>query len=163
MRKKWFFALALALLLTGCGAQETLETVLDEAVQPVMAQPKMTYVELPGEAASPAVETGNDRLYLCDGYEIAVQTLPGGDLQSTVNQVSGFNLDDLTLMETAQEGTKRYDFVWAAAGETGDRVAHCAILDDGNYHYCMTLIGDAERSEDLQLVWQQLFESFTLR
>ena len=128
-----------------------------------MAQPRSTYLELPGEAASPAVETGNDRLYLCEGYEIAVQTLAGGDLDATIRSVSGFEKDDLTVLATMQDDAMRYDFVWAAAGESGDRVGHCVILDDGAYHYCMTLMGDAELTEELQVVWQQLFESFSLR
>ena len=53
MRKCWIISLSLLLLLSGCGAAETMETVSDEMAAPVMAQPKQIYVELPGEAASP--------------------------------------------------------------------------------------------------------------
>ena len=62
--KKWMAFLALALALGGCGSRETLETVADEYVVAAMAQPKQIVVELPGEAALPAMESGGDRLYL---------------------------------------------------------------------------------------------------
>ena len=73
--KIWVVLLALALCLTGCGSQQTMETVADEWVVPVMAQPKQITVKLPGEAAMPAAESDSGRLYLCQDYEIALQTL----------------------------------------------------------------------------------------
>ena len=46
MKKCWMF-LVLAVLLCGCGAKETFETVADDLVQPVMASPRQITVQLP--------------------------------------------------------------------------------------------------------------------
>ena len=65
-------------------------------------------------------------------------------------------------METAADGIKRYEFVWAATGETGDRLGRGTVLDDGNYHYCLTVQRPAEGTGDAQIVWSQVFSSFSL-
>ena len=64
--------------------------------------------------------------------------------------------------ETAQDGAKRYDFVWASAGENGDQLGRAVILDDGNYHYCLSVLRDADTTEKSQIVWRDVFDSFKL-
>ena len=54
--KYWIFLLLMALLLTGCGAEDTFETVADELVLPVMAMPGRITVDLPGDTAMPVIE-----------------------------------------------------------------------------------------------------------
>lgn len=161
MRKCWIIVLLL-IMLNGCAAQETMETVSDEMISPVMSQPKQIYVELPGEAASPAVESDSGRLYLCGDYEIGVQILDGGDLESTIRTLTGYEKDALTVMETKKDELDCYEFVWYSAGETGDRVGQATILDDGSYHYCLTVLGDAEKAPGHQVFWDQMFQSFRL-
>ena len=160
--KRGIWLILFALILCGCAAEETLETVADEWLQPVMAQPRSILVDLPGEAALPAMENDAGRLYLCKDYEICLQTLPGGDLQSTVRTLSGFLPEDVTVMETEEEGMTRYEFVWASAGEKGERIGRAAILDDGNYHYCLSLLRDEAATADSQISWDQIFSSFRL-
>ena len=157
--KKWILLL-LMILLTGCGAEETFETVADELVLPVMAQPRFVCVDLPGETALPVIENDHGRIYVCNDYEIVLQTVESGDLESTIQTVSGLSRDDITVMETTADGVARYEFVWAAAGERGERLGRGVILDDGNYHYCMSVLRDAEAVS--QVVWRDVFESFTL-
>ena len=62
MRKRCVVAL-LALLLSGCGAQETFETISDEQIQPVSAEMREILVDLPAEAASPVSESEAGRMY----------------------------------------------------------------------------------------------------
>lgn len=161
--KKWMAFLALALALGGCGSRETLETVADEYVVAAMAQPKQIVVELPGEAALPAMESGGDRLYLGRDYEIALQTLAGGDLDATLRSVTGYGRDALTVVETQREEMPCYEFGWSCAGETGQQVGQGIVLDDGNYHYVMTALWDAEGEEDSQILWSEVFSSFCVR
>ena len=92
-------------------------------------------------------------------YEIMVETLASGDLNDTIRTISGFEKDQLTVLQTQQADTDRYDFVWTTAGERGERLGRAVILDDGNYHYCMTALRDAEESI---IVWQEVFSSFAL-
>lgn len=155
-------ALVLVLLLCGCGAEETMETLADELEQPVMAQPKSICVQLPGEAALPAMESDNGRIYVCRDYEIVLQTVEAGDLNGTIQEISGRLPEDLTVVQTEQEGATRYDFVWASAGEGGDQLGQAVILDDGNYHYTMTVTRKADSTASSQVVWSQVFDSFSL-
>lgn len=160
--RKWLFLLMLMLLLTGCRAEETFETVADELLLPVMAQPGHISVQLPGETALPVIENDSGRIYVCNDYEIVLQTLDAGDLAQTMKILSGHSREDLTVMETFCDGISRYEFVWAAAGETGDQTGRAVILDDGNYHYCMSVLRSADLAEKNQVNWDQVFSSFAL-
>ncbi len=160
MKKLWIWAL-LPLLFTGCAAEETFETISDEQILPVMASPREITVNLPEEAAAPVLENGEQRMYVCEDYEILIETMAAGDVNATVRALSGYEKEQVTLIETQWEEITRYDFVWASAGERGDRLGRAAILDDGQYHYCMSLLRDAEEQEDRE-VWDALFGSFAL-
>ena len=160
--KKILFFLMLPVLLTGCSAQQTMETISDEPVQPVAAEMHQVIVELPREAAAPTMETENGKLYICDSFTVSQQILAGGDLSKTVKSVSGFEPDALKLMQTNWENAKRYDFVWTAAGETGSQVCRACILDDGSYHYVLAATADASNGGQLQDTWREMFDSFRL-
>lgn len=160
--KKWFIFVIMVFLLCGCGAQETFETVSDEIVSPVMAQPREISVRLPDNAVSPVLENGSQQIYMSEDYEIVIEKLSAGDLNATVQALSGYETDQLTIMETQQNAVTRYDFVWVSTGERGDRLGRAVILDDGDYHYCMSALRDAASAEKSQIVWSDVFQSFTL-
>lgn len=160
--QKIILLVLVALLLSGCAAEETFETISDELVQPVMVQPEEVLVDLPGEAAMPAMESDNGRFYLASDYEIHIQTLEAGDLNRTIQTLSGYDQDALTVMETNLDGINRYEFVWTCAGENGDRLGRAVVLDDGTYHYTMTVLRDADTTETSQIVWNDVFRSFAL-
>ena len=109
----------------------------------------------------PAMESENGCVYICKDYEVAVQTLESGDLNATVQLVSGFDPDRLTLLKTNQDSFDRYDFVWTCAGES-QQLGRAAILDDGNYHDVISATVDAGLMEEYQEIWNGIFESFTL-
>ena len=150
------------LLLCGCKRQETMETIADEILLPVMAQPRDISVELPGETALPVVENDAGRLYLCNEYEIVLQTLDAGDLGRTMQTLSGMALEDLTVMETQAEDGKRYEFVWTSAGEGGEQLGRAVVLDDGTYHYCLSVLRNADKADKSQTNWNRVFQSFKL-
>lgn len=156
--KRWLWLL-LPVLLCGCGAEETLETVADEWVVPVMAQPREVSLRLPEELAMPVLEMEDRKLYLAEDYEIMLETIASGDLDATIRSLTGYGSDRLTVIRTGYHDTDRYDFVWSAAGESGERLGRGAILDDGTYHYCLSVLRDPEES---LIVWQDVFSSFSL-
>lgn len=160
--KKWMIVGLLALTLCGCGAEETFETVADVWVTEAAAEMREVAVTLPGEAAVPAIESSSGRMYLCEGYEVYIQTMDAGDLNATIQTVSGYAAEELTVMETELDGVSRYEFVWASAGEKGERLGQGVILDDGNYHYVMSVLRDAETTKTSQVVWSEVFQSFRL-
>ena len=105
---------------------------------------------------------GGDVMYDCDGYILLLQTFSSGDLTATVQNLSGFSPEQLTVIKTASDTTKRYDWVWTAAGEEGEVLGRASILDDGNYHYCLCTIAPADQSTVLSEEWSNLFGSFRL-
>ena len=161
--KKIAMVLLLPLLLSGCGARETLETVADDIpLQPVLAQPAEISVRLPDNAVSPVLESDSEQVYLCEDYEISIETRSSGDLAGTITALTGFDPEQLTVMHTETDGVDRYEFVWASAGEKGDRLGRAVVLDDGYYHYCMSVLRDAENPKKSQVVWSDVFSSFSL-
>ena len=159
MKKCWIILLII-LLFTGCGQTETLETVQDVCIQPVSAPAQQILLELPKDAAVPALQSEETGLfYDCGMYTVTVQTLPAGDLDKTVRTVSGFSVDALALMQTQQGNCQRYTFVWSAAGEGQQQVGRACILDDGNFHYVVTAMAPADSAGDLAASWQALFSS----
>ena len=157
--KQCVCVLLMVLLLCGCRAEETLETVNDEWIVPAMVQPRQISVRLPEDAVAPVLEQDDRQLYMVQGYEIMLETLASGDLNATIRALSGYEKDQLPDLETQQGDTDLYDFVWTTAGETGDRLGRAVILDDGQYHYCMSVHRDPGETD---ILWRDVFASFSL-
>ena len=158
--KKVCVLLVLVALLSGCADQPALETVFDQLETPVMAQMRQLSVALPKEATAPTLQSEDaGALYLCDGYTLTIQTMSAGDLDATLRSLSGFSKDQLTVMTTEKHGIRRYECVWSAAGEGGDQVARAVILDDGNYHYAVTVMADFSSAGDLADTWKEILDS----
>lgn len=161
--RKLILLLAAMLLLSGCAATETFETL-----GPILHQseefPAMATVELslPDSASTQTFSGGTDVLYECDGYTLLRQTLSSGDLHSTIRTLSGFSPENLTVLESGDASVKRYDWVWTAMGDSGDLVCRAAVLDDGNYHYCICVMAPAADAGVLNPEWNRLFSSFRL-
>ena len=160
--KKLVCLLLMALFFAGCGAEETFETVYDEILEMAPAIAREILLTLPLEAAVPASETEEGQIYLCDGFEIALQTLPAGDLNATVQAISGFAREDLTIIESGRGDYTRYDMVWSCAGENSHRIGKAAVLDDGNYHYVLSVLADEDRVAEYAGVWQEMMDSYSL-
>ena len=139
MKKAVSIALC-AVLLCGCSASETFETVDDEYVQSVIQQQKAVSLTLEPGAVAIQAEAGT--IYLCDGYDLCVEIRPSGNLSAS----------ELT----------RYESVWVSAGEGGDQVGRTVVLDDGLYHYCITFTAPAADAAALQATWQQILSSVNI-
>lgn len=161
--RRFLLVFLLAALLAGCGSTADYEGVSDVYAEQPLPSAAQLLVSLPPDASVLTVEdeqTGG--IWLCDGYSVAVQTLNAGDLDATLREVTGYGRAQLSLMELESDGLKRYECAWVCAGEGGDQVARTVILDDGSYHYCLTLLTNAELAGQLAEVWQQITGSVTL-
>lgn len=161
MKKMLLFLLS-CVMLAGCSAAPTFETLgLVQHQQNVTPTAAEVLLSLP---ASAAAETfgGADTVYECDGYTLVLQTLASGDMPATVRALSGFSPEKLTIMESTAENVRRYDWVWTAAGEGGDMICRAAVLDDGNYHYCVYTLAPAHNAGKLTEEWNGVFASFRL-
>lgn len=160
--KKLGILLGLLLLLTGCGGNEVFENV-EDVYAPITQTPMKLSLHLPDSAAVTTVSGNSGTLYVCDDFTVAVETFQGGDLQRTVKTVTGFTLDRLTVIQREKDGITAYRCVWTSAGEGGDQVARSLILDDGAFHYAVTVMAPAENVSALEDGWQEIFSSVTLR
>ena len=162
MKRVWILSLIAVVLLFGC-SRPVYETVGDEYVMQPPAEKLSVSLTLPDDAAEAAIHADADaRLYLCDGYEVVVQTLAVGSLDRALRSVTGFGEESLTVMKTRDVALDRYDCVWASAGEGGEQVGRLAVLDDGNYYYCVSVMADSAVAWDLSSIWQQILDSVTL-
>lgn len=161
--KKVCVVLLLMFVLTGCSAKPAYETLGNVWDDPVSAPQLSLQLELPEEAALMAMDTDkNEKIYLCNGYTLTVQTVPSGDINRTLQQTTGFTKDQLTVMKTQQENAARYMCAWSSAGEGGQQVGRAAILDDGSYHYVVCVMADAEDAGILTSDWQEILNSVSL-
>lgn len=161
--KKILLLILVVFVMTGCSAAETFET-LGQIQHQQDALPTMASIQLslPESAAEQTFGGGSDTVYECEGYTLVLQTLVAGDFDRTVRTLSGFSPEKLTVMESMMEQGKRYDWVWTAAGESGDLVCRASVLDDGNYHYCIYTLAPAQSAGTLAEEWNTLFSSFCL-
>lgn len=159
--KRWLCLVLTVLLLAGCSAQPTFETVADVQEQPVSAAVQQVLLELPSDAQLQTMQPDStDKLYLCNGYTVCLQTLPAGDLDSTLRTTTGYGRDDLAIMQTETNEGKRYRCVWATAGEGQTQVGKTCIVDDGNYHYVLTVMVPEESAGQLVKQTKAVMDSF---
>ncbi len=161
MKKCWIIVLAL-MLLTGCTgpALETLGSIPQRpSTEDAQAQ---VLLELPQTAVADVFGSEEDILYTCDGYTISMKTLPAGDLKATVQTLSGYDPQQLSIVESSSGAAERYDFVWTAAAEQGELVGRAAVIDDGAFHYCLCVYAQAADAGSLGEEWNRLFSSFYL-
>lgn len=162
MKKGWSIIILTAVLLAGCGTQETFETLADIYAHGPMREPREVTVRLPREAAAVANSAEDAVLYLCDGFDVTVQTFSGGDLDGTVRNVTGYSREDLTVIETGAGPYMRYDIAWSCAGEGEDQICRAVILDDGVYHYAVSCMGNQSDYKKVAAKWEEIFDSFDL-
>ena len=154
--------LLVLLMLTGCGQSEVYETVTDELMISTAAEPRQIRFDLAQDTLLPAMETDGGQLYLCGDFDVMIQTMESGDLDDTVFQICGFDLEELTFLQTGTGEIDKYEFVWTSVTDGGQQIGRATILDDGNYHYSMSATVDAKLMEEYQEIWNGIFESFTL-
>lgn len=162
--KKILLLTVLALALAGCGTEDetVFETVGDvEYEQVVMPDPELIYFDLPEGIASEAM-AGEDgsTLYNWDDFEVSVETMESGDLNRTIETITGIEAENLTVMGQSWNDMMLYQTVWCTAGEDGIRTGRAVIADDGNYHYCVSIT--SPEGTDSSEIYAQIVSSFRL-
>lgn len=141
--KKLCWILAAVLCLGGCVniTEPVMETVADEIIEPMAAEPKPMAVWLPDEAAAQTMADGAaGECYTWGESELRLQTHQGGDILSTLKNLTGLDPEKLTVMEYEKDGLQLYQTVWSCTSEEGVRLGRCMVADDGQYHYCISLV-----------------------
>lgn len=162
--KKWWIILPLALMLAGCSdtAEPVYETVGQIEYEPVVqAQPQHINVWTPADAAVETLAGEQDAvLYVWSDCELRVETLEAGDIQRTMETLTGIGYDGLTVMNYEKDGVEYYETVWTSGGEDGLYLGRALVADDGDFHYCLSLLSPEEA--DTGEVYAQICSSFAL-
>ena len=116
-----------------------METVTDGILEPVAAEPSAVSVWVPENAAAQTM-AGEGECYTWGENELRVQTFEGGDIRTTLQAVTGMDPERLTVMEYERDGVQLYQTVWSSTSEEGITLGRCMVADDGNYHYCISLL-----------------------
>lgn len=162
MMKKWIAIGLCAFLLTGCAAS-TFETLGDIPHQQVAApSAKKVVLSLPENAVQAVWGSEEDIMYVCGDYTLHLQTMDAGDVKGSISRLSGFDPENLTVVESRCGDHDRYEWVWTAAADGGDVICRCALLDDGNFHYAITVTADASAAGQLSQQWNDLLSTFCL-
>lgn len=159
--KKILCMLIAVMFLAGCSVQ-TFEKVEDMNDVQAMATPATLLMDLPEEAAAPAMKGSSGTLYFCGDYDIMVEVMPSGNLDNTLQTLTGFGRNELELVQTIRCGADCYEGVWSAAGEAGDHVGRVLVLDDGSFHYCVSVMAMAEDISACADDWNALLTSVAL-
>lgn len=160
--KKLFVLLLITSMLLGCGAEETFEVVEDVIPVEPVAVPQQFFVSLPDEAMTPTFQGDGEELYVCQGYTISKQIQDSGDMEKTVNTLTGHSQEDIQIIKTFYDNCDRYDLVWTAAGEEGLQLGRACILDDGNYHYILSTLAGEDTAGQLRDTFQDMYDSCKL-
>lgn len=153
----------LMLLLPGCGAQTVFETVADDYKPVALPAAAQISLHLPDEQAQLVMENDDKQIiYLYEDYCVSVQTASAGNIGQTLKNVTGFDQEDLMVIQMLSDGCQRYQCVWTSAGENGEQVGRACILDDGNYHYVVTVMGSEDSAGEMTDVWQDMLDSFDI-
>ena len=157
--KKLCWVLAAAICLVGCGNvdEPMMETVADQIIEPVAAEPAPLSVWVPEEAAAQTM-AGDGECYTWGENELRIQTMDGGDIRTTLQTLTGLDPERLTVMEYEREGIQLYQTVWSSTSEEGITLGRCMVADDGNYHYCISLLSPegADVTEDFTRICASL-------
>ena len=161
MKKLCVWILA-AVLLAGCSSQSYETRAAPCAAEPV-ATAGTICIRLPDGVSVPTLSTQTgDRIYIADDYEVCLQTMEGGDISTTLKSCTGYDRSNLTVLETEKDGMKRYDCAWTAAGEGTQTVGRMTVLDDGNFHYVLSVTAPADSAQSMLSAWTELSESFQI-
>lgn len=161
--KKLVYLILMALVLTGCGREEAVfETIGESAYTPVSApEPACISVWIPDSAAAQTAADGTAaEIYIWDDCEMRIQTMDGGDLDRTLEALTGRSADALTVVSYEKNGLKLHQSVWSASGEEGVQLGRCLVADDGVYHYCVSLVSPEDT--DSSDAYAQICASFSL-
>ena len=161
MKKLCIFLLAV-FLLAGCTEKKTYETISDELESPILPkQLEMTAV-LPGGATSPVFSAGSaGKLYEYEDCTVTLQAVTTGDFSGLIRDITGYNKENLQIVESVQSGLKSFQVVWTSAGEGQTMVGRACILADDNYYYVLTAMVPEKKAGSLSKgELKEMFASF---
>ena len=140
--KRFFMLFLVCLLLFGCAAkpEPVWETVADELEEDVWWEDSAFRIVIPVASDVTQDETSPARMRTVytqqDGeYELFTNRFLASDLSGAVRQLTGYEADELQMIETSRYGMPEYRFAWYREAADGGRVCRADLLQDGQVFY----------------------------
>ena len=162
--KKWILGMVLlfGVFFCGCNGAESFEVLGDEIGEFPVAEPAKVELKIPEDGTLDVMSGSDWQYYEGEHYQIILQTYPSGNLSQTLQNITGYNKDNLSVMEISGEGIDKFLCAWSAVSEEGELVGRCTVLDDGVYHYCLSVLVDAEVSGEIRDAVDAVFATYSL-
>jgi len=161
--KKWLMGVTLMLVAVLCGCNGELYEVVGDVstIEPDITPQKVRF-EVPKDENITVMNTDKGVLYLGENYDISLQICPSGNLDQTMRAVTGYSRKQLAITELSEKNVDRYVCAWSAVSDEGELVGRCTILDDGRFHYCLTVLVKADMAGELRNTVDAVFADYSL-
>lgn len=158
---------ALLLMLSGCGAVQTVWETVDDTLPNEVGTLREAYTisfDVPLDAADNLSDDGARRVYMGGdgGYEISAETIAAESIDTITRQLSGFSAEQLQIVTTRRFGMPEYQFAWYASGDEGGRLYRADVLMDGTYGYALVFSVSESAGARYAQTAEQVFASFNL-
>lgn len=154
----------MVLLLSGCSAVPVWETVDDSMLeQPAMwrDQSYVIQIDLP-DSAVPMGEMEGIRRYEAGNMEVETCTFLASDINIAVRYLTGFEKDQLTVLELTRFGLPEYRFAWCCQTDEGVRIYKADLIQDQMVYYAVVCSTPEEACLQYEQDVRQVFASFGL-
>lgn len=164
--KKGIIWIMAALLLSGCAGDtepvyETIGNVWENE-EPVSAPASIEFA-VPDGAEMEAVSTDSEvKIYRIGDWELWTQALDGGDLRATFEQLTGMDWDALTVVNHPVGEKNVYETAWTAMDEEDTYIIRAAVIEEGDYHYCLSLMALEDNSRTVGQFFTEILENVNL-
>jgi len=158
--------IALMMLLSGCSVPvwETVEDVMPP--ETVMTWQESSYVIQVGlpEGVELVEQSEHAAVYATANGELEVETqkfLTSG-LDGAVCTLSGFEAEELTILQTSRFDLPEYQFAWVSQTEQGTRLYRADLVLDGTCCYAVVCSSLESAGDYYAFQARQVFSSFGL-
>ena len=156
---KWVGMLLFLTMLCGCGAQPVWERVEDEL--PAAVNFYEMNLDLPSDAVL-LEEQADCKLYQSGDLEITTSSFSAQNLQDAVKQLSGFEPQNLNILQTTSGGMEEYQFAWYAETAEGGRIFRADLIMDETRCYAVVCSGP-ESAGNFHEQSRQVIAAFSLQ
>ena len=158
------------LTLVGCAAKqepvwETVEDGGEVRQASYLGEAYTMMFDVPQDAVLQTFsgEPGKAVYEQADGdYTILSEVLLCADADEAIRRVSGFDADQLSVIETNRFGMPEYQFAWYAGGDEGGRIYRADVLVDDLYCYALTFSVREGLGSFYDTTEKQVFASYSL-
>ena len=164
--RKAGLALAMALLLTGCGAK-TVEPAeyVEDGISETPSEPYAIVFGVPQDAVQTTFgEESSFEVYEASNgdYMITTEVMEATTVEEAIESISGFPADQLTVLKLQRFPMPEYHFAWSSSGEEGETVSRAALIAAEDYYYVMTMTERAGLGETYKETSDYVFSTFGL-